>query len=127
MSVLERFIQIPIATELHWPFSGACGPHGCEFWDASQSLIRSLSERDWDRLAAELMYARDPKANRKSATGLPQAAHSGHWRELSVGGLLLTIRLAFVRERKSLHVLEGLLIFHTDFVDQLCVDNNPLL
>ena len=31
------------------------------------------------------------------------------------------------RERKSLHVLEGLLIFQTDLVDQLCVDNVALL
>jgi hypothetical protein len=31
------------------------------------------------------------------------------------------------RERKSLHVLERLLILQTDLVDQLCVDNDALL
>jgi hypothetical protein len=30
-------------------------------------------------------------------------------------------------KRKSLHVLEGLLILQTDLVDQLGVDNNALL
>jgi hypothetical protein len=31
------------------------------------------------------------------------------------------------RERKSLHVPEGLLILQTDLVDQLRVDNNALM
>ena len=55
MSILERSIQIPLTVERSLALiQERVLPHGREFGeDASQSVIRSLSARDMDRLLAE--------------------------------------------------------------------------
>jgi hypothetical protein len=58
-------------------------------------------------------------AGPKNACRLPDVCKSRF-------ALLLRSEWLSCGEPKSLQVLEGLLIFHTDFVDQLCVDNNSL-
>ncbi|MCU1338392.1 MAG: hypothetical protein JWO19_3973 [Bryobacterales bacterium] len=70
----------------------------------------------------------------KSGCGMLQApSHSTVWRPVRANGYPRAsgardgITLLPGARPESLHVLEGLFILQTDFVDQLCVDDDALL